>query len=218
MRLHRFAVVALAATATAIPAAATAAPPTPHQLSISAAPNPVVFGKTVAITGKLTGSDSAGETVTLRDDPFPFSNFGNPTSTTTKADGTYAFTVAPTVNTKYEATAKSKAPATSPALTVLVAPRVGLVVSDLTPKVGQTVTFQGRVYPPHDGQNVLLQRHNSTGWHTLATIPLVHATDTYSFYSHKRKVTRNGTFRVVKPKDADHARGTSPRRKLTVHN
>jgi hypothetical protein len=218
MRLHRLAVAALAAAATAIPAAAVAAPPTPHQLSISAAPNPVVFGKTVAITGKLTGSDSAGETVTLRDDPFPFSNFGNPTSTTTKADGTYSFTVAPTVNTKYQATAKSKSPATSPVLTELVAPRVGLVVSDLTPKVGQTVTFRGRVYPPHDGQNVLLQRHNSTGWHTLTKTPLVHATDTFSSYSIKRKITRNGTFRVVKPKDTDHARGVSPRRKLTVHD
>src|SRR4051812_41896012 len=218
MRLHRLAVVACAAAATAIPAAATAAPPTPHQLSISAAPNPVVFGKTAAITGKLTGSDSGGGTVTLRDDPFPFSNFGNPPNTTTQADGTAAFTVAPPVNTKSQPPAKSKSPATSPELTVLVAPRVGLVVSDLTPKVGQTVPFQGRVYPPHDGQNVLLQRHNSTGWHTLTTIPLVHATDTYSFYSRKRKVTRNGTFRVVKPKDADHARGVSPRRKLTVHD
>ncbi|MEA2124708.1 MAG: hypothetical protein QOI80_1490, partial [Solirubrobacteraceae bacterium] len=194
MRFHRLAVAACAAAATALPAAALAAPPSPHQLSISALPNPVVFGKSVAITGKLTGTDSAGETVTLRDDPFPFDKFGNPTSTTTTADGSYAFTVKPTVNTKYQATAKSKAPATSSELTVLVAARVGFVVGDKTPKVGQTVTFKGRVYPPHDGQNVLLQRHNSTGWHTVQTIPLVHATDTFSSYSRQRKVTRNGTF------------------------
>src|SRR6266545_6971503 len=108
MRLHRIAAAAFAAAAIAIPAAALAAPPSPHQLSISAQPNPVVFGKTVAITGKLTGTDSAGETVTLREDPFPFGNFGNPTSATTAADGSYSFTVKPTVNTKYQATAKSK--------------------------------------------------------------------------------------------------------------
>jgi hypothetical protein len=218
MRLHRLAVAASAAAATAIPAAALAAPPSPHQLSISASPNPVVFGKTVAITGKLTGTDSAGETVTLRDDPFPFGKFGNPTSTTTAADGGYGFTVTPTVDTKYQATAKSKSPATSPEVTVLVATRVGFVVGDLTPKVGQTVTFKGRVYPPHDGQTVQLQRRNSAGWHTVATIPLVDAGDTYSYYSRKRRVTRDGTFRVIKPPDADHARGRSPKRTLTVHD
>jgi hypothetical protein len=217
MRFHRLAVAASAAAAIAIPAAAVAAPPSPHQLSISATPNPVVFGKAVAVTGKLTGTDSAGETVTLRDDPFPFNNFGNPTSTTTAADGSYTFTEKPTVNTKYQATAKSKSPATSPELTVLVAPRVGFVVGDLTPKAGQSVTFKGRVYPPHDGQSVQLQRRNSTGWHTVATIPLVHATTTYSYYSRKRKVSSDGTFRVVKPADSDHTRGRSTKRTLTVH-
>jgi hypothetical protein len=218
MRFHRLAVAACAAAATALPAAALAAPPSPHQLSISAQPSPVVFGKSVAITGKLTGTDSAGETVTLRDDPFPFDKFGNPTPTTTTADGSYAFTVKPTVNTKYQATAKSKAPATSSELTVLVAARVGFVVGDKTPKVGQTVTFKGRVYPPHDGQSVLLQRRNTSGWKTVATIKLVDAGNVYSYYSVKRKVTRDGAFRVIKPADTDHARGRSPRRTLTVHD
>jgi hypothetical protein len=218
MRPKRLAAAAFAAAATAIPAVALAAPPSPHQLSIAAKPNPVVFGKTVTISGKLTGTDSAGEDVTLREDPFPFDKFGHPTSTTTAADGTYKFSVKPTVNTKYQATAKSKSPATSPVLTVLVAARVGFVVGDLTPKVGQVVTFKGRVYPPHDGQAVLLQRRNPNGWHTVATIPLVHATDTYSYYSRKRKVTRDGTFRVIKTADADHARGRSPKRTLTVHD
>jgi hypothetical protein len=217
MRLHTLAVAASAVAATAAPAAALAAPPSPHQLSISAKPNPVVFGSSVAITGKLTGSESGGEDVVLRDDPFPFGNFTNPTSTTTKPDGTYAFTVKPTVNTKYQAEAKSKAPATSPELTVLVATRVGFVVSDKTPKIGQTVAFRGRVYPPHDGQSVRLQRKSEDGWKTVATIPLVDAGDVYSFYVRKRKVTRNGTFRVVKPADADHARGQSRTRTLTVH-
>ena len=218
MRLHTFAVAAIAAAATAIPATALAAPPTPHQLSIAAQPNPVVFGKSVAITGKLTGADSAAEDVTLREDPFPFGNFNNLGSTKTAADGTYAFTATPTVNTKYQATAKSKSPATSPELTVLVATRVGFVVGDTTPKVGQTVTFKGRVYPPHDGQTVLLQRRNTSGWKTVATIPLVDAGDVYSYYSRKRTVNRDGTFRVIKPADTDHARGRSPKRTLTVHD
>ena len=218
MRLHRLAVAASAAAATAIPGAALAAPPTPHQLTIAAKPNPVVFGQSVAITGKLTGDSSAGEDVTLREDPFPFGNFTNFGSTNTAADGTYSFTVKPTVNTKYQATAKSKSPATSPELTVLVASKVGFVVSDTTPKVGQSVVFKGRVYPPHDGQHVWLQRKVETGWKTLAKIALADAGDAYSVYSRKRTVTRNGTFRVVKPADSDHARGVSPKRTLTVHD
>jgi hypothetical protein len=217
MRLHRLAVAASATAAIAVPGLAAAAPPSPHQLSISAQPNPVVFGSPVAITGKLTGSDSGGETVTLREDPFPFGHFGSPTSTTTAADGTYKFTVNPGLNTKYQAQAKSKSPATSPELTVLVRTRVAFFVSDRTPKVGQLVTFRGRVYPPHDGQKVWLQRRNSTGWHTVARIPLVDAGDAFSNYSQKRKVTRDGTFRVIKPADTDHARGRSPKRSLTVH-
>jgi hypothetical protein len=218
MRLHRFAVAALAAAVTALPAAALAAPPSPHQLSISAQPNPVVFGKSVAISGKLTGANSAGETVTLLDDPFPFDQFHNLATTTAGADGSYAFSAKPTVNTKYQTSAKTKSPAQSPELTVLVAARVGFVVGDTTPKVGQTVTFKGRVYPPHDGQSVLLQRRNSSGWKTVATIPLVDAGNVYSYYSRKRKVTRDGTFRVVKPADTDHARGHSRKRTLTVHD
>lgn len=218
MRTKRLAVAASAAAATAIPvAAALAAPPSPHQLTIAAKPNPVVFGKSVAITGKLTGADSGGEDITLREDPFPFDTYKLSAFTTTKADGTYALTVKPTVNTKYQATAKSKAPAESPELTVLVAPRVGFVVGDLTPKVGQRVTFKGRVYPPHDGQTVQLQRRNQSGWKTVAKITLVDAGDTYSFYSHKRVVNRDGTFRVIKSADADHTRGRSTKRTLKVH-
>jgi hypothetical protein len=216
--LHRLAVAASAAAAIAMPAAALAAPPSPHQLSISAQPNPVVFGKPVAITGKLTGTGSAGEKVTLQDDPFPFGHYGNLATTNAGADGSYSFTDTPTVNTKYQTTAKTKSPATSPELTVFVATRVGFVVSDTTPKLGQTVTFKGRVYPPHDGQSVLLQRRSTSGWKTVATIKLTDAGDVYSFYSRKRKVTRSGSFRVIKPADTDHARGRSPKQTLTAHD
>ena len=206
------------ATVLLLAAPAAAAPPTPHQLTLSAKPATVLFGKSTLLSGKLTGANSGGVTVTLRDDPYPFGHYNPVGTTTTAADGTYHFTVSPTVNTKYQADAKSKAPATSPEVLVKVAPRVGLRVSDRTPKVGQKVTFFGKVFPPHDGQSVLLQRRRSDGsWRTKATIPLVHATGGYSTYSRKWTVRRNGTFRVVKPADADHARGTSPKRTLTVH-
>jgi hypothetical protein len=217
MRLHTLAVAASAAAAIAIPAAATAAPPSPHQLTISAQPSPVVFGKPVAITGKLTGANSAGETVTLHHDPFPFGKYDTLATAPAAADGSYSFSDTPTVNTKYQTTAKTKSPATSPEVTVLVATRVGFRVTDQTPQVGQTVIFKGRVYPPHDGQAVVLQRHSSSGWKNVSTIKLTDAGSAYSFYTRKRKIAHSGEFRVLKPADADHARGRSGRRTLTVH-
>lgn len=198
---------------------AVAAPPTPHQLTIAAQPSTVVFGKSVTISGKLTGSGSAGETVTLHDEPYPFSHYSVLATTTAASDGSYSFTATPTVNTKYQTTAKTKSPATSPELLVKVAPRVGLRVSDRTPKVGQVVTFSGRVTPAHDGQPVRLQRRKADGtWKTVVSVPLVDAGSAYSTYSVKRKIGRSGTWRVVKPADADHARGRSPKRTLTVHS
>ena len=209
--------VALALLVTA--GSAQAAPPTPHQLSIAAKPARVVYGSKVAITGTLTGADNAGETVTLSEDPFPFDAFRKLATTQTSATGTYGFVVTPTVNTKYQADAKSKSPATSPEVLVQVAPKVTLKVSDKTPAEGQKVKFSGTVAPEHDGQAVQLQRHKSGGgWKTVKTVLLADAGTAPSTYVFKRKITRNGTFRVVKPADADHARGVSPKRKLTIES
>ena len=212
-----FAASAAAALAASVPAA-LAAPPTPHQLTISAQPSTVIYGKSVAITGKLTGTNSAGETITLSDDPFPFGNFQKLATAAAAADGAYAFTAFPAVNTRYKTDAKSKSPATSPIATVLVAPKVGLRVSDKTPAAGHRVAFKGTVTPAHDGQAVRLQRRTSSGkWKTVATSTLTDAGTAFSRYSLRRKVRSSGTYRVLKPADADHARGHSSKRRLTVH-
>ncbi|MEA2375972.1 MAG: hypothetical protein QOD53_2435 [Thermoleophilaceae bacterium] len=219
MRSSTYAAAAAVATALAASAPAVlAAPSTPHQLTISATPSKVVFGKSAAIAGKLTGTNSAGESITLKADPFPFGSFKNLATTSAAADGGYSFAVLPTVNTRYQATAKSKSPATSPIATVLVAPKVGLKVSDKTPAAGHRVTFKGTVTPAHDGQSVLLQRRGSGGkWKTVATRTLTDAGAVLSRYSFRRKINSSGTYRVVKPADADHARGRSSKRRLTVH-
>jgi hypothetical protein len=198
---------------------AQAAPPSPHQLSIAAKPARVVYGGTVAITGKLTGSDNAGETINLNEDPFPFGTFTKLATTQTSAAGSYGFFVTPTVNTKYQTDAKSKAPATSPQLLVKVAPKITLKVSDKTPAVGQKVTFSGTVAPDHDGQSVLLQRYRNDGtWRTIKTLVLVDAGTASSKFAYTRKITRTGTFRIKKSADTDHVAGHSHRRTLTVHS
>lgn len=196
---------------------AQAAPPTPHQLSIAAKPTTVVYGGKTAITGKLTGADNTGETIDLNVDPFPFDTFSKVATTQTTATGTYGFFFSPLENTKVQTSAKSKSPATSPELLVRVAPKVTLKVSDKTPAEGQKVTFSGTVTPEHDGQAVLLQRRASDGsWKTIKTGVLADAGTAPSTYVFKRTINRGGTFRVVKPADADHVKGKSPKRKLTL--
>jgi hypothetical protein len=76
----------------ALPAAVTAQPPQkppkqPGNLSLAAARNPVKFGKSVTITGKLTGPGKAGKAVILSEDPFAFDNFTSVGTATVDTQG-----------------------------------------------------------------------------------------------------------------------------------
>lgn len=209
-------IAASVATALLAPGAA-AAPPTPHQLSIAASSPRIVFGAKVALTGQLTGADNAGETVTLQEDPFPFGDFKNSVSTLTAADGTYRFERTPSQNVKYRAAAKSKEPATSPEVTLLVAPKIDFTVSDTTPKAGQRVTFAGTLAPAHDGLKVSIQRRKSSGgYKTIARATLTDAGDAVSNWKRTLTINSTGTFRVILPAHDDHATGKSRRIKLSV--
>lgn len=208
---------AIALTTAVLAPSAAAAPGTPHQLSIAASSPRVVFGEKVALTGQLTGENSGGETVTLEEDPFPFGDFKNSVSTLTAADGTYRFERTPSLNVKYRASAKSKDPATSPELTVLVAPKIDFTVADKTPKAGQKVRFSGTVAPAHDGLKVAIQRRTSSGgYKTVARATLTDAGDAVSNWKRTLTINSTGTFRVVLPGHDDHATGKSRRIKLTV--
>jgi hypothetical protein len=207
---------AVLAAAVAAPAA-SAAPPTPHQLSIAASSPRVVFGDKVALTGQLTGEESSGETVTLQEDPFPFGDFKNAVTALTAADGTYRFERTPAQNVKYRADAKSKAPATSPEVTVLVAPKITFGVSDKTPKAGQKVRFSGTIAPAHDGLKASIQRRTSSGgYKTVARATLTDGGTALSNWKRTLTINSTGTFRVVLPGHDDHATGKSSRIKLTV--
>lgn len=213
---NRIALATTLAAAVLAPVAA-AQPPTPHQLSIAASSSRVVFGEKVALTGQLTGENSAGETVTLEEDPFPFGDFKNSVSTLTGADGTYRFERTPSLNTRYRAEAKSKSQATSPEVTVLVAPKIAFAVSDTTPKAGQKVRFSGTLAPAHDGLKVSIQRRKkSGGYKTVARATLTDAGDAVSNWKRTLTINTTGTFRVVLPAHDDHATGKSRRIKLTV--
>lgn len=197
--------------------AAQAAPPTPHQLTIAASSPRIVFGEKVALTGQLTGADSAGETITLQEDAFPFGEFKNAVTALAAADGTYRFERTPSLNVKYRTNAKSKSPATSPEVTVAVAPAITVAVSDTTPSAGQKVRFSGTVAPAHDGLKASVQRRTSKGgYKTIARATLTDAGDAVSNWKRTLTVNTSGTFRVVLPSHDDHATGKSRRIKLTV--
>ncbi|MGH2924727.1 MAG: serine hydrolase [Solirubrobacterales bacterium] len=95
------AALALAGLSLAVLDAATAAaiPPT---LSAHAHRSEIRFESSTRISGKLAdGAASAGRTVELRADPYPYGSYVDGPSTKTGADGSYSFHVGPDRNTRY---------------------------------------------------------------------------------------------------------------------
>jgi hypothetical protein len=125
-------IAAVLVVSVALPAAVTAQKPPKQRgnLSLRATPNPVKFGKSVTIAGKLTGPGKAEKAVTLSEDPFAFDAWTQVGTATVDAQGDYSFVRGPTVNTRYQA---RQGGLESEIVTVSVSPRVSLRLSDRTP-------------------------------------------------------------------------------------
>jgi hypothetical protein len=230
MRKVLTAVAAVAAIgAVAMPMGATADHRPGHEkggggnpaLTIAATPDPILWGGTLTITGRLRGSDNAAKPVELQENPFPFPGPFAPIATaTTNAQGDYTFRVKPDAYTDYRVVAKVSPEVTSGTFRSRVRMRINRRVDDHTPAVGQVVVFSGRVGPAHDGQTVYIQRRNKDGlWRTKATTVLVDAGDAYpvnSAYSRDLRINRDGLYRVLVKRDADHLGNTSRRVRLDV--
>lgn len=188
----------------------------PGNLSIAAAPNPVKFGKTVSISGKLTGPKSADKTIQLREDPFPFDDFANVATATANAQGDYSFTRTPAVNTRYQTRQGGNE---SEIVTVTVRPAISLRVSDRTPAAGQRVRFFGRLCPEHDGGSLAIQRRGAQKrWRTVRRATLADVPgSTCSSFTRRIRVRRDGVYRASFAADADHADGSSRGRRIDVH-
>jgi hypothetical protein len=197
-------------------APATAQPGT--NLNLRAEPEPVVFGRTVALTGRLTGKNKDGKTVQVQADPFPYEgNFNTIASPVTGNNGAFSAAHRPAVNTRYRARQGSTF---SAVLTERVRIRVSIRVSDRTPAAGRRVRFRGRACPQHDGARVRIQRRTRTGrWRTVRRTRLRDIPgSTCSSYSRRFRIFRDGTYRawVVSP-HGDHASGRSRSRRIDVH-
>lgn len=211
---------ALCLVLSALPLSAGAAKPGPsaHTVTITASLNPVLFKRATVISGKLTGTAVGGVTVTLRENPYPYTGAKAVATATTAADGSYSFSRLPGLNIKYSVMAKTKPPVTSTELLVIVSKRVSMNVSDTTPARGQRVRFSGLVAPAHNGQIVYIERRTSTGsFRSIGGTRLVDAGNGRSKYTRTLRIYRSGTYRAHVGADPDHGNGVSPRRTLVVH-
>ena len=203
--------------------AAYTLPPPPGQgpsaVTISAVPTLVTFGRATVIAGQVTGPKNAAVVVDLQSNPYPYTaGFKNTGMTTnTDATGKYSFTVKPAAHTRYQVVAKASPPVTSPAVEVRVRLSVSFKLNDYTARRGQRIKFSGSVRPAHVGRLVRIQRRRSNGtYRTIARTRTRTATAARSSYSKRLRVYRTGTYRVRVSGDADHATGTSRKRRVRV--
>jgi hypothetical protein len=187
----------------------------PDTLSIAADHGSVKFGDSITLSGKLTGSNVGGRNVRVQADELPLDSFSNAGNATTNATGDWSLVVKPNANTRYRARVGNLESAN---LDVTVMPKVSLRLSDRTPRIGQRVTFSGRVCPEHDTVTIALQRRSSTGWKTIASPVLADIPNVAcSSYSVVKRVRRNGRFRARFLGDADHAASNSRVKRARVH-
>lgn len=189
------------------------------QLTLTAAPSPVVYGGSTTLSGKLGGGQAGGQSVLIEANPAPFTAFKQSATVTTNANGSYSATVKPLVIMRYRATAKTSPPAVSSEVVVRVRIRVGLLLSDATPRRGAKVVFSGRAHPAHDGALVSIKKRTSTGsFATIARTRLLDDGTARSRYRRTVRIRRSGVYRVsVSSNDSDHLSGVSRMRRITVH-
>ena len=186
---------------------------------LDAKPNPIVFGSPTTLSGRLSGDSSGELRVRLEaDDTLPYGDVyqpvitiaGTPAETTSDKNGRYAFDVTPARNTQYRAVTQSAPPVASAPRLVRVRPRVGVSVSDTTPRAGSRVRFRGSVTPALYGSRARIQRRSSTGqFVTVKRARLRDAGSVSSRYSRRVRIRRDGTYRVKVARHADHANGFS---------
>ena len=190
-------------------------------ITIEAKPAIVVYSGATSLSGRLGGGKADGVTVRLEQDttrPYGDSFTASGNTVVTANNGRYAFAVKPLVNTQYRVVAQASPPVTSAATLVRVRIRVGLTLSDTTPRRGSLVTFSGSASPAHDGRTAYIQRRSSTGrFVTVGRTTLRDVGDAKSTYSGRVRVSRDGVYRVKILGDLDHVNGFSRMRSLAVH-
>lgn len=203
--------------ASVLPLMAGAQKPPKSDISFSAKPTSVVFGKSTVLSGMLKGGDRSGKTVLIQHLPFGATTYTTVATKTTATNGSFSHTLVPAKKTRYRAVAQTTPPQTSAEVPVNVAIRISLRLSDYTPRRGQLVRFSGSVSPQHDGRTVLIQRRTATGsFRTIARTRARDAGSARSAYSRRLRIRSDSVYRTRMIGDADHTTGTSSTKTANV--
>jgi hypothetical protein len=217
---YHFRIVATTSGTTVLGADKTFRTPAPPPNSVTVSPNPAttVFGGTTVLSGQLTGPQNAGVTITLQQQPFPFTGaFQNFLTAPTDNSGNFSFTVTPPVNTRYQVQARTSPRVTSPVTQATVAYADSLSTKGKRVSNGKRVKFSGIVLPAHDGATVLIEKRGKGGvWRKIAQTVLKHSLQPQSTYSRTVRLHSSGVFRTHALGDASRADGFSPPKKITV--
>ena len=197
------------------------APPAGPSITLDAKPSTIIFSGVTTLSGRVGGPKVGSVGLRLfQDTTRPYGDsyrFAGKTATT-DPNGKYSFAVKPLVNTSYRVFASTTPPVTSPARLVLVRIKVGIRVSDRTPRRGSLVRFYGSVFPAHDGRTVFIQRRTPSGsFRTVVRTRLRDAGTTKSTYSRRLRIYRDGVYRVKVAGDGDHVNGYSSLKSIDVH-
>ncbi len=140
----------------------------------------VIYGGSVVLSGKVPTA-KAGDKIILRAEvvtPTGTKQTSVIAETTTTSGGEFTFTVVPSAQSTYTATWQMTVAttSTSPAVTVKVAPRIGVGIVRM---VGRYVTFSTKATSalPYAGRSVYIQRKNAFGqWISLKQVVLKSST------------------------------------------
>jgi phospholipase C len=139
--------------------------PCGSKLTITASANPLPPNQPLVVEGKLKGHRIARAGVSLWQRLPTRRTYHRIARTHADRHGHYEFTLHPTTDRSYYATA---AGVRSHTLHERVRVLVSLTASEQVPDVGDTVTFSGRVTPRHPGEFVSIQEHIGSHWQRIA--------------------------------------------------
>jgi hypothetical protein len=163
-------------------------------------PNPVPYGKPVAVSGQIIGTGANGAQVSLFGHAFPytdpFTQFGN--TVIADSQGNYLFILASALsNSIFEVRAKTSPAFTSAPQQLHVASTISLHAPGRV-KPRHRAHFWGVVQPAQDGVVVEIQKLQKSGAWTLFTrTTLQHRGAGGSRYTTRKKLFHSHTFRAV---------------------
>lgn len=186
-------------------------------LSLNASRTVGHFNDNITLGGQVFGSAVGGITVTLQENPYPFSGWNDVATTTTDATGNYQFIRQLKTNTAWRVVAGTRPPGTSNTAFVLLRDTVSLKANTTRPKRHHTVLFTGYATPARFGFPVYVQRLTRKGWHTVlkAKLSITAIPDTVSYAVRLHHVV-SGLYRAYVPAGYDHLAAASHAKRIKV--